>query len=41
MATGSSESDTARQEQLLEDGREGRPLVPYTARAHHEDPIPA
>src|SRR3954454_7388986 len=31
MATGSSESDTARQEQLLEDGREGRPLVPYKA----------
>ena len=31
MTTGSYDSDTARQEQLLEDGRDGRPLVPYKA----------
>jgi MFS family permease len=31
MATGSFDSDTAHQEQLLEAGREGRPLVPYKA----------
>jgi MFS family permease len=31
MATGSFDSDTARKEELLEAGRSGRPLVPYTA----------
>ena len=31
MATGSHDSDTARKEQLLEEGREGRPLAPYKA----------
>src|SRR3954454_2014194 len=31
MATGSYDSDTARNEQLLEEGREGHPLVPYKA----------
>src|SRR3954467_7341742 len=31
MATGSYDSDTARNEQLLEEGREGHPLSPYKA----------
>ena len=31
MSTGSYDSDTARQEQLLEDHREGRPVTPYKA----------
>src|SRR3954449_12385858 len=31
MATGSHDSDTARNEQLLEEGREGHPLSPYKA----------
>src|SRR5919107_1095786 len=31
MATGSYDSDTARKEELLEDGREGRPVPPYKA----------
>jgi ACS family D-galactonate transporter-like MFS transporter len=31
MATESYDSDTARKEELLEAGREGRPLVPYKA----------
>jgi MFS family permease len=31
MTTGSNDSDAARKEQLLEDGREGRPVVPYKA----------
>src|SRR4051795_6165149 len=31
MATGSYDSDTARNEQLLEEGREGHPLSPYRA----------
>ena len=31
MTTEGYDSDTARKEQLLEDGREGRPLTPYKA----------
>src|SRR3712207_7961632 len=31
MSTGSYDSDTAQKEQLLEAGREGRPVVPYKA----------
>ncbi|MBV9920462.1 MAG: MFS transporter, partial [Pseudonocardia sp.] len=31
MATGSYDSDTARKEQVLDDGRERRPVVPYKA----------
>src|SRR5215213_4591078 len=31
MTTGSHDSDTARNEQLLEEGREGHPLSPYKA----------
>src|SRR4051812_49334815 len=31
MATGSYDSDTARNEQMLEEGREGHPLSPYKA----------
>jgi MFS family permease len=31
MTTGGYDSDTARKEQLLEDGREGRPVAPYKA----------
>ena len=31
MTTGSHDSDTARKEQLLEDGRDGQPVTPYRA----------
>ena len=31
MTTGSFEGDTARDEELLEAGRDGRPVVPYRA----------
>ena len=31
MASGSSESDTAREEQLLDAGRDDRPVAPYRA----------
>jgi MFS transporter, ACS family, D-galactonate transporter len=31
MATGSYDSDTARNEQLLDEGREGHPTAPYKA----------
>ena len=31
MATGSFEGDTVQNEELLEAGREGHPIVPYKA----------